>query len=125
MIAVALVVAVSFIYIVWRSFPFSPLERRRWAGVWRLAIVIGAVRIGVFASGTLLMRNADWRQGIGYVLVLVGLPEIYAARMLRSNPAAWLAACCAILAATSIVWATLFRLRRRPAMPHPHERRNP
>jgi hypothetical protein len=123
-IAVALVVAVSLIYVVWRAFPFSPIERRRWAGAWRLAIVIAAVRIGVFASGALLMRHADWRQGVGYVFVLVGLPEIHAAKMLRSNPAAWLAACCALLAATSLVWATLFRLPRRRAMAEAHQRRN-
>jgi hypothetical protein len=110
-IAIILPVLVAgLIYGLWRALRFSDGQRQGWAGVWRLACIIAAVRISVFAIGAVLMRNADWRQGVGYMLVLAGLPEIYAAKALRLQPAAWLSASCALLAASSFLWAALFRL---------------
>jgi len=63
-----------------------------------------------------MMRKADWRQSLGYILALVGLPEIYAAKALRFEATAWLAACSALLAASSFLWAALFRLPYREPM---------
>ena len=112
MIAIALLfLMAACIYGLWRALPFAAIQRRGWAGVWRLACVIAVVRIGVFGSGAALMHSADWRQSVGYTLVLAGLPEIYAARALRSDNAAWFAASCVLLATSSILWAALFRSR--------------
>jgi hypothetical protein len=84
--------------------------------------MIAAVRVSIFGTGVLLMRSADWRQSVGYILVLVGLPEIYAAKALRFQTTAWFAACCALLAASSILWAALFRLPCRAPMKQADER---
>jgi hypothetical protein len=122
MIVIALVVLIlGCIYGLWRGLPFSAANRQGWAGVWRLACVIAAVRIGVFGIGVLWMQNADWRQGVGYILALVGFPEIYAAKALRFHSREWFAACCALLAATSFLWAALFRLPCRAPMKQAHE----
>lgn len=97
MIAIALWVLIpSLIYALWRALPFSQKQRHGYAGVWRLACVIAAVRISVFGTGAALMHSADWRQSVGYILVLAGLPEIYAARALRHDPrrGLWHAAYC-------------------------------
>jgi hypothetical protein len=116
-IAIAvLVIIAGCIYGLWRALPFSTAQRQGWAGLWRLACIIAAVRISVFAIGAVWMRNADWRQGVGYLLVLVGLPEIYAAKALRFRPGVWLAASSALLAASSLLWAALFRLPHHSAM---------
>lgn len=110
MIAIALWVLIpSLVYALWRAFPFSQEQRHGYAGVWRLACVIAVVRISVFGTGAALMHSADWRQSVGYMLVLAGFPEIYAARALRHEPAAWLATCCLLLAASSLLWAAFFR----------------
>ena len=114
MIAIALWVLIpSLIYALWRALPFSQKQRHGYAGVWRLACVIAAVRISVFRTGAALMHGADWRQSVGYMLVLAGFPEIYAARALRHEPAAWLATCCLLLAASSLLWAGFFRFPYR------------
>jgi len=116
-IAIALLVLITgCIYGLWRGLPFSAARRQGWPGVWRLACVIGAVRISVFGIGVMSMRNADWRQSVGYILVLVGLPEIYAAKGLRHDTTAWFAACSTLLAASSFLWAALFRLPYRAPM---------
>jgi hypothetical protein len=116
-IAIALLVLFAgFIYEFWRAAPFSTAQRQGWAGVWRLACIIALVRVTIFAIGAIMMRTADWRQSLGYILALVGLPEIYAAKALRVEPTAWLAACSALLAASSFLWAALFRLPHREPM---------
>jgi hypothetical protein len=123
MIAIALLVLTAgCIYALWRGLPFSAAQRHGWAGVWRLASMIAAVRVSIFGTGVLLMRSADWRQSAGYILILVGLPEIYAAKALRFQTTAWFAACCALLAASSILWAALFRLPYRAPMKQADER---
>lgn len=122
MIAVVLFVLIlACVYGLWRALPFSNRQRHGWSGVWRLACVIAAVRISVFGIGVLWMQNRDWRQGVGYILALVGLPEIYAARALRFHAAEWFAACCALLAASSLPWAALFRFPYRAPLKQAHE----
>ena len=123
MIAIALLVLIpASIYGLWRVLPFSKEQRQGWPGVWRLACLIAAVRIGLFGIGVLLMRNPNEIQSVGYMLVLVGLPEISAAKALRSDASVWFTACCALLAGSSIVWALLFRLPYRAPMTHANER---
>jgi hypothetical protein len=98
------------IYGVWRVLPFSATKRQGWAGVWRLACVIAFVRIAAFGIGAWSLQSSSWVQSAGYILTLTGLPEIYAVKALRSDPAAWFGAGCALLAGSSILWAALFRL---------------
>lgn len=126
MIAFALLTAVVVsIYGLWRAWPLSGAQRQGWSGVWRLACVIATVRIGAFAIGALLLRDSDWRQSLGYVLVLVGLPEIYAAKIVRSHPKEWFGIGCALLAGSSILWAGLFRFPyRSPMKQAPEAHRN-
>ena len=123
MIAIALLFFITAcIYGLWRALPFAATQRHGWAGVWRLAYLIAAVRIGAFGIGVISMRSPDWVQSVGYILILAGLPEIYAAKALRSDKAAWFVACCALLAASSILWAALFRLPCRAPMKQADER---
>ena len=123
MIAIALLVFIpACIYGFWRALPFAPTQRQGWAGVWRLACVIAVVRIGALGLGVLFTRNPDWIQSVGYVLLLVGLPEIFAAKSLRSDNAAWFVACCALLASSSVLWAALIRLSSRAPMKQADER---
>jgi hypothetical protein len=121
-IIITLLVLVAGLIYAWRALGFFVRQR---AGLWRLACVIGAVRISVFGIGVLFMRSADWRQGLGYNLSLVGLPEIYAAKALRFQPVSWLVASCSLLAASSFLWAALFRLPyRSPAAQTGEPRKN-
>jgi hypothetical protein len=125
MTAIALLVfGIACIYALWRALPFSNTQRHGWSGVWRLACVIATVRISIFGSGALLMRYADWRQGVGYVLVLVGLPEIYAAKTFRFQAMDWVVLCCVLLTASSVIWAALFRLPYRTRIAKADERPN-
>jgi hypothetical protein len=117
-IAIGLLVLIpGCIYGLWRALPFSAAQRQGWAGVWRLAGVIAAVRVSLLGIGVLSLRSSDWAQGMGYfMLIPAGLPGIYAARALRSNTTEWFAVCCALLAASSFLWAALFRLPCRAPM---------
>jgi hypothetical protein len=103
------------IYGVWRVLLFSATKRQGWAGVWRLACVIACLRIAAFGIGTWSLQSSGWMQSVGYILILAGLPEIYAAKALRSDTAAWFGAGCALLTGSSILWAALFRLAQRRA----------
>jgi len=109
--AIGLLLLISAcIYGVWRVLPFSRTKRQGWAGVWRLACMIACLRIAAFGVGAWSLQSSGWVQSMGYILILAGLPEIYAAKALRSDTAAWFGAGCALLAGSSILWAALFRL---------------
>lgn len=75
--------------------------------LWRLACLIGAVRISLLWLGTAASRDPGWPQGFGYVFQLVGLPEIYFARSTRADPLTWLIVGSTLLAVSSFGWAAV------------------
>jgi hypothetical protein len=105
-----LLLLVGCIYGLWRLLPLSARQRQGWSGVWRLACVIGAVRITAFGFGALALRDPGWVQGLGYFLVLLGLPEIALIRAWRFQTTLWVAAGCGLLAASSFLWAAFWQL---------------
>jgi hypothetical protein len=85
----------------------SPQPRFGWHALWRLAVLIAAVRVGALWVGNAAYQDPGWPQVYGYVLLMTGLPEIYLARIARADPRNWLFLGSALLAASSFVWAAL------------------
>jgi hypothetical protein len=85
----------------------APRPRLGWPALWRLACLIGAVRIGALWVGNAAYRDSGWSQGLGYFLLMTGLPEIYFARSARADALRWLLLGSALLAGSSLVWAGL------------------
>lgn len=85
----------------------APRSRFGRSTVWRLACLLGVARIGALWVGNAAYRDAGWPQGIGYLLQLTGLPEIYLARGARADNVTWLLLASALLAAGSVGWASL------------------
>jgi|SRR5215471_2604507 len=102
---------------LWHLAGRSPARRYGCYAVWRTATVIGAVRIGTLWLGVFEFRYSDWRQILGYFLQMLALPEVYLARSMRADQVSWPMAVTLLLAATSLLWASLVvwileRLRR-------------
>ena len=95
-----------------------PLVRRNgWPAAWRVACLIGTLRIGALWLGVAAFRSSGWPQVFGYFLEMLALPEIYLTRSVRADPLKWAILVSAMLAATSLFWgASLIwvanRLRR-------------
>jgi hypothetical protein len=107
---VSLVLIVIIIALaVWLSrLATRPSESRfGWPALWRLACAIAAVRIGAVWAGSAASQDPGWLQGPGYLLQLIGLPEIYLARGARADTVTWLLSASTVLAASSVVWAGL------------------
>ena len=90
--------------------------------LWRLACLIGAVRIGALWLGAAALSDPGWPQVFGYFLLMLTLPEIYVARSVRANPREWVLVGTVLLAATSFAWAAVLiwvadRLRPRKGAP--------
>ena len=73
--------------------------------LWRLACLIGAMRIGAVWLGAAANDSSGWVQIPGYFLQLVGLPEIYFVRSMRNAPLKWATAASMLLLVSSFVWA--------------------
>ena len=86
----------------------SPRPRFGWPALWRFACLIGAVRIGALWVGNAAYRTPGWAQGFGYLLQLLGVPEIYLAKGARADTIQWLLLASTLLAAGSLGWAALF-----------------
>ena len=93
-------VLVSCVYGVWRLSARVPRHRYHWPGVWRLACLIAALRIGALWFGQVGLSRTDWVQSLAYFALMLGLPEIYLARAARTEPFRWAILCSGILAAT-------------------------
>ena len=92
---------------LWHLAARSPGRRYGWHAVWRLACLIGTVRIAALWLGAAAFRNPGWPQGLGYFLQMLALPEIYLARNTRTDPLKWVIVGSTFLAVTSFVWAAL------------------
>lgn len=64
----------------------SSQHRFGWSTLWRLACVIGAARIAVLWVGSAVYQNPTSPPGLGYMLLVTGLPEIYLVRGARARP---------------------------------------
>lgn len=84
-----------------------PQSRFGWSTLWRLACLIGAARITVLWIGYAAYSNPGTSQGLGYLLLLTGLPEIYLVRGARADPVKSLLLASELLAASSLGWAAL------------------
>lgn len=91
---------------VWRLSARSPRQLQQ-PKLWKLACLIGTVRIGALWIGAAGLRSPGWAQVWGYGLLMTGLPEIYFAKGVRTEPIGWAIIGTMILAATSFAWAAL------------------
>ena len=101
-------VLVACLYGVWRLSTRVSRHRYGWPGVWRLACLIAALRISALWFGQVGLSRADWLQGPAYLILMLGLPEIYIVRGARSEPFRWAILGSGVLAATSFLWAAAF-----------------
>ena len=83
--------------------------------MWRLAGAIAMVRIAAFGVGVWAYQSPGSLQSIGYLLTLVGLPEIVLVRAWRFQTIPWVCLASAVLAAGSVLWAFLLRWVARAA----------
>jgi hypothetical protein len=79
----ALVLVVG--YWLWRPAARPTSRRYGWQRLWRLACVIGSVRIVALWLGAATNYSSGWVQIPGFFLQLIGLPEIYLARGMRTT----------------------------------------
>lgn len=104
-------------YLLWHLAHRPPGRRYGWPAVWRVACLIGTLRIGALWLGVAASRNSGWPQVFGYFLEMLALPEIYLTRSVRADPLKWAILGSAMLAATSVFWVASLvwvadRLRR-------------
>ena len=90
--------------------------------LWRLACLMGAVRIGALWLGAAGLSDPGWPQVFGYFLLMLTLPEVYVARSVRANLREWVLVGTGLLAVTSFAWAAVLiwvadRLRPRKGAP--------
>jgi hypothetical protein len=86
----------------------NPGPSRRWTAVWRLAVLIAAVRIAALWGGSAAYSRSDWFQIPGYLTLMADLPELYIVRGLRTHPLLWELSASLALAVTSPLWAAWF-----------------
>jgi hypothetical protein len=85
----------------------------------RLSVAIGVIRILVVWISTVGLRQfADWRQGAGYLLLMLNsFGEIFLARSWRNQPWGWPSVLSGLVALSSLmlglVFATLVQISRR------------
>jgi len=84
-----------------------PVRRHGSQLLWRVACLIGLVRIGALWLGVAAYQSSGWAQGPGYILQMLALPEIYLAKGVRAHLLAWTIVGSVLLAATSFLWAAL------------------
>lgn len=101
----------------------APRSRFGWHTLWRLAVLIGAVRITSLWLGNAAYSDPGWPQGLGYFLLMLGLPEIYFVRSARADPLTWLFVGSALLAASSLAWAALLLWMANRVGPHEERQR--
>jgi hypothetical protein len=92
-------------YLFWYLSARPATRRYGWRVLWRLALLIAALRIGALWLGATTSDSSGWVQLPGYFLQLVGLPEIYFVRSMRNTPMKWGMAASLLLLAGSFVWA--------------------
>jgi hypothetical protein len=97
------VLATAVIYLALRL----PSRHYGWQAFWRLACIIGALRIGALWVGLAAYRRPGWSQIFGYFVQMLALPEIYFARSARGGPFRWAMSGNALLAAGSMFWVAL------------------
>ncbi|PYV17643.1 MAG: hypothetical protein DMG21_07715 [Acidobacteria bacterium] len=85
----------------------APERRHGWAALWRLASLIGLVRISALLIGQAAYRHPGPAQVPGYLLQMLGLPEIVFVRSARFEPRRWAVLASTVLALSSFVWAAL------------------
>ncbi len=111
------VIVLVVAYWLWRI-ALRPTSRRYgWDVLWRVACLIGVVRIGALLLGAATNYSSGWAQIPGYFLQMTGLPELYLVRGMRTTPLKWAMAASTLLMLSSFVWAALLvwvanRLRR-------------
>lgn len=101
-------VLVVCIYGMYRLRTRIPLHRCGWSGVWRLAILIAALRLSALWFGVSGLRRPDWLQVPAYLVLMLDLPELYLVKSTRTEPFRWALQGSVILAATSFAWAAAF-----------------
>ncbi len=92
---------------LWHVSGRAPGRTQGWAAFWRLACLIGFLRVVALWVGLAAYRLPGWTQVPGYFLHLLGLPEIYLVRSARSDPIRWAVMGSGLLAASSLGWAAL------------------
>ena len=75
----------------------------------RLGITVAVVRTAAFICGALALGASGLVQVWGYVLTLVGLPEILLLRSLVDNAWVWTIAGAVLVFAGSFLWVELVR----------------
>lgn len=113
-----LIVLLLCLYGVWRLALRPPTQRLDWSIVWRMAGIIAALRISALWAGLAALQDSGWVQIPGYFLLILGLPDIYLVKSVRSQPLLWARLASLILAFTSVIWSAALiwlvkRLRRQ------------
>ena len=106
MVVLSLMLVLGFsVYGVWRLSGQPSSHRIRWSALWRLAFLIAILRISALWIGWADLRRSDWLQAPGYLILMLGLPDIYIVKAARAEPLRWAILCSLTLAATSFAWS--------------------
>jgi len=101
-----LFVVIGCVYANRRLSTKSSDYRFGWPAIWRLACIIGALRISALWVGLAGLRRSDWWQVPANFILMLGLPDIYIVRAARAEPLLWAVLGSLTLAATSFVWSS-------------------
>lgn len=109
MLTLILTMVLAFcIYGIYRLTTRIPLYRCGWAGVWRLACLIAALRLSALWFGVAGLARPDWLQVPAYLVLMLDVPDIYLVKGTRTEPYRWAMLGSVVLATTSFAWAAVF-----------------
>jgi len=101
-----LLVVIGCVYANRRFFAHPSDYHIGWPAIWRLACIIGALRISALWVGLVGLWRSDWLQVPANFILMLGLPDIYILRAARAEPLLWAVLGSLTLAATSFVWSS-------------------
>lgn len=100
-----LLVLIVACYGVWRLFLRAPGPGFGWSSIWRLACLIGAMRIAALWIGFAGLQRTDWLQILAQFMLILAWPDLYFVRAMRAEHVRWALSASLILAITSFAWS--------------------
>jgi len=73
----------------------------------RLCVALAATRACAFGIGAVATGSSGFVQMLGYVLVLLGLPDVLLIRSLRDQTTLWIVAGVALVFVGTLIWIRL------------------
>jgi uncharacterized membrane protein len=85
----------------------------------RSGLILGTFRASAFVLGSIALAGSGFLQIVGYVLVLVGLPELFLLRAIREQTVLWTILGAIVVFVGSFVWVHLVARGYRVLRPTP------